>query len=235
MSGKLTSSPVASPRQCLSLNIIDISLGGLDFASKRPQKIENNHPALVVFKQEPVNRKGYHRIIVPNDIGQDKIIRRQLNPGKVNSRSPSSSKGRRQNAPAGEDSDNIQGTSDNFNPQPIRGRLPGVICYICGRNYGTASLDIHEKTCLKRWKEENEQLPKNMQRPIPVKPQMISKAPENAVKGAAGGKYDLDAFNDAAFQSAQDQYVPCSKCGRTFLPDRLGIHEKNCRGRNKKG
>ncbi|XP_005110995.1 zinc finger protein 474-like [Aplysia californica] len=112
-------------------------------------------------------------------------------------------------------------------------RLPGVICYICGRNYGTASIGIHEKQCLEKWREENRRLPKGMRRPEPVKPQVLLELKEG-VKGSAGGKYNLDALNDAAFQSAQEQYVRCEKCGRTFLPDRLQVHMKSCRGFSKK-
>jgi hypothetical protein len=33
----------------------------------------------------------------------------------------------------------------------------------------------------------------------------------------------------AAYESAQSQLIPCSKCGRTFLPDRLSVHERNCK------
>ena len=34
-----------------------------------------------------------------------------------------------------------------------------VVCYICGRKYGTASIIIHEPQCLKKWRLENNQLP----------------------------------------------------------------------------
>jgi len=33
----------------------------------------------------------------------------------------------------------------------------------------------------------------------------------------------------AAYESAQNQLIPCENCGRTFLPDRLGVHQKSCR------
>ena len=28
-----------------------------------------------------------------------------------------------------------------------------VMCYICGREYGTKSIDIHLKTCKKKWED----------------------------------------------------------------------------------
>lgn len=33
----------------------------------------------------------------------------------------------------------------------------------------------------------------------------------------------------AAAESAQNQLVPCSKCGRTFSHDRIDVHERSCK------
>ena len=46
---------------------------------------------------------------------------------------------------------------------------------------------------------------------------------------SAKGFYDLDALNEAAWTSAQSQLVPCNICGRTFLPDRLIVHQRSCK------
>lgn len=105
-------------------------------------------------------------------------------------------------------------------PAVIR-RPPTVICYLCGREYGTKSIGIHEPQCLKKWHLENDQLPKHLRRPEPKKPEIVSIG--------AKGYYDLDALNEAAFQSVQSQLVPCNICGRTFLPDRLLVHQRSCR------
>ncbi|CAF1607824.1 unnamed protein product, partial [Didymodactylos carnosus] len=45
-----------------------------------------------------------------------------------------------------------------------------VLCYVCGRKYGTQSIDIHEPQCLEKWHIENARLPPNMRRPAPRKP-----------------------------------------------------------------
>ncbi|XP_066468659.1 zinc finger protein 475 [Tiliqua scincoides] len=105
-------------------------------------------------------------------------------------------------------------------PAVIR-RPPTVICYICGREYGTKSISIHEPQCLKKWHIENDQLPKHLRRPEPKKPEIRSIG--------AKGYYDLDALNEAAFASVQSQLVPCDICGRTFLPDRLIVHQRSCK------
>lgn len=99
-----------------------------------------------------------------------------------------------------------------------------VLCYICGRKFGEASVSIHEPQCLDKWKVENDRLPKGQRRPLPKKPQMLQ---------AAGGGYDMDAMNEAAWQSAQAQLIPCDGCGRTFAPDRLPVHQRACKGSGK--
>jgi hypothetical protein len=100
-----------------------------------------------------------------------------------------------------------------------------VICYICGRKYGTKSIDIHEPQCLEKWKFENSNLPKQLRRPIPIKPADVS-----FITGGGGG--DLDARNEAAYQASKQQLVECENCGRRFQPDRLFVHQRSCRPGN---
>lgn len=104
---------------------------------------------------------------------------------------------------------------------------PSVVCYICGREYGTKSISIHEPQCLKKWHNENDKLPVSKRRPEPKKPQP-SADDLTKVQGAANGKYSIDAFNEAAWQSAVQQLVACGKCGRTFNADRVAKHESVC-------
>lgn len=105
-------------------------------------------------------------------------------------------------------------------PPVILSRRPGFrICYICGREFGSQSLAIHEPQCLEKWHVENSKLPKHLRRPEPSKPQPLG----------GSGFYNLPAANAAAFQSAQAQLLPCEACGRTFLPDRLLVHQRSCK------
>ncbi|KAJ8304863.1 hypothetical protein KUTeg_018446 [Tegillarca granosa] len=113
-------------------------------------------------------------------------------------------------------------TPGNASPTRKEPAMPQfVLCYICGRKFGSASISIHEPQCLEKWKIENAQLPKEQRRPIPKKPEVM--------KITAGGKYDVDAMNEAAWQSAQSQLIPCENCGRTFAPDRLPVHQRSCK------
>ncbi|XP_078605983.1 zinc finger protein 474-like isoform X1 [Branchiostoma floridae x Branchiostoma japonicum] len=121
-------------------------------------------------------------------------------------------------------SDNSEGgsTKPKANLPTVAPKRPTFrVCYICGREFGSKSLAIHEPQCIEKWKAENARLPKHLRRPTPVKPQEV------AVKG--GGSYDVDAANEAAWQSSQASLVPCPTCGRTFLPDRLPVHQKGCK------
>ena len=52
---------------------------------------------------------------------------------------------------------------------PIK-RPKALVCYICGREFGTASLEIHLKTCKKKWEEEQKKKKKNERKPLPQPP-----------------------------------------------------------------
>uniref|UniRef100_A0A8C8Z8S4 C2HC/C3H-type domain-containing protein n=1 Tax=Prolemur simus TaxID=1328070 RepID=A0A8C8Z8S4_PROSS len=50
---------------------------------------------------------------------------------------------------------------------------PGFrVCYVCGREFGSQSLAIHEPQCLEKWRVENSKLPEELRRPLPRKPQV---------------------------------------------------------------
>lgn len=105
-------------------------------------------------------------------------------------------------------------------PRPV-----AVVCYICGRDFGTKSISIHEPQCLKKWHNENNNLPKNLRRPPPKKPEILPDIPISGV----GGKGTAQQMNEAAWKAAQSNLVPCGNCNRTFLPDRLMVHQRSCK------
>ena len=107
---------------------------------------------------------------------------------------------------------------------PARGP-PGIICYICGRKYGTASIDIHIPQCEELWEKTEAQKPKGERRPCPKPPQNFEEMKINPADQNA-----MDKYNDEAFKNYNEKaLVPCGNCGRTFLPDRLTVHQRSCK------
>jgi len=120
----------------------------------------------------------------------------------------------------------------NARKGPAR-RPVALVCYICGREYGTKSLPIHVKTCKVKWEKEQDLLPKKQRRPCP-------KAPENfdmKMKGISTGKMSAQAqasmmqdYNEKAFAKWDGEaLLACKNCARTFLAGPLNIHMKSCK------
>lgn len=47
--------------------------------------------------------------------------------------------------------------------------------------------------------------------------------------GVQGNASYVEAMNEAAWGAAQANLVPCPTCARTFLPDRLIVHQRSCK------
>ncbi len=105
--------------------------------------------------------------------------------------------------------------------------ISGVVCYICGKEYGTHSLEIHLKTCKKKWEEQEAGKPPEERKPVPEPPKSLD---DVSVKGAVGGKKQMDAYNEEAYKDWTDKVLePCPNCGRKFLADRLVVHLRSCK------
>ncbi|KAK2945857.1 putative Zinc finger protein [Blattamonas nauphoetae] len=105
------------------------------------------------------------------------------------------------------------------------GRPRTLVCYICGREFGTSSLEIHQKQCKEKFLREQERLPPGERKPLPEPPKSLPGP-------GAGGKLtqaQIDAQNDAAYETYKDNLAQCPNCGRKFNPDRLPIHLKSCK------
>jgi hypothetical protein len=108
------------------------------------------------------------------------------------------------------------------------GRPRMLMCPLCGREFGTMSLSIHMKTCRIKFEIEQQKLPKNLRRNAD---KIIEKFEESnkAIK-SSDGNYNMDKMNDGAYEIfSKEALVPCDTCGRTFLPDRLLVHQRSCK------
>ena len=109
-------------------------------------------------------------------------------------------------------------------PKGFAAKPRAVMCYICGREYGTKSIDIHIKTCTKKWEIAESHKPKNQRRPIPTAPESFEK-----VSGSGMDYNAIGAYNDAAYDKYNKEGLIACGCGRTFLPDSLEKHIKGCK------
>lgn len=57
--------------------------------------------------------------------------------------------------------------------EPSPSRPKTLMCYICGREFGTKSLGIHIKSCIKKWEDEEAKKPRASRRPVPQPPPIL--------------------------------------------------------------
>ena len=134
--------------------------------------------------------------------------------------------------------------SNSGERKPVK-KPPTVVCYVCGREYGSKSISIHEPHCLKKFEIENRKLPISQRKPLPKKP--ISSAAmvvtvatiESEVRPSiSASMYKSDLLQDAAeeyflhcYSEFEKELIPCSKCGRKFAPERHAKHANRCRAK----
>jgi hypothetical protein len=93
------------------------------------------------------------------------------------------------------------------------------ICHICGRQFGSASLAIHMKSCAEKYERERG-------KPPPSMPSAF--LGEDRPIGKRMSAEEVDAYNEAAYSAWSGDLVPCPHCQRKFLPDRLPVHLRGC-------
>lgn len=112
---------------------------------------------------------------------------------------------------------------------PPRGP-PGVICYICGRDYRGTRLDMHIRACKRRWEASEDAKPAEERRPVPTEPDNFKSlaaglgqaVPYNS-KELTLVKYNSDALRQHSRYSTK-RPVPCPHCRRTISAERLNSH-----------
>ena len=100
-------------------------------------------------------------------------------------------------------------------------RPKALVCHICGREFGTKSLTIHQKSCAQKWEQAEARKPKHLRRPLPTAP---STDPLPSMS-----REELEKRNQKAMQTFETQAMKqCPHCFRTFLEDRLDVHLRSC-------
>lgn len=99
-----------------------------------------------------------------------------------------------------------------------------LLCYICGREFGTASLAIHEPQCIEKFHARQESVPKSQRQPLPTKPEAFKETQQ-----AQGfNQQKRDVYNEQAREGVLAARAECEFCHRKFDPDRLVIHSRSC-------
>jgi len=95
------------------------------------------------------------------------------------------------------------------------------VCHLCGREFGTASIKIHQVECAKRYEREKG-------KPAPPAPDLLNQLTSG---DRPISSKDWEAYNEAAQTVHEGEMEPCPLCGRTFsAKDRLAIHLRSCDG-----
>jgi hypothetical protein len=90
------------------------------------------------------------------------------------------------------------------------------ICHICGRTYTVHSINIHIPQCEKKFLAQQQALPKQERKPLPMLPKGVS-------------KMDIQKRNEVAQKLYEDAVMEtCPYCERTFMEGRLEKHIKSC-------
>eukprot|EP00756_Hemistasia_phaeocysticola_P015005 Hpha_TRINITY_DN15380_c1_g4::TRINITY_DN15380_c1_g4_i1::g.89624::m.89624 len=106
-----------------------------------------------------------------------------------------------------------------------------LVCYLCGQQFGKASLPIHQPQCYYKRLVEWERGDVETRGARPLHPDEAAKDMEKLmaeVPECATQEETVERFNQMQFESFQRQMVACDNCGRTFFPDRLVIHKRSC-------
>ena len=109
-------------------------------------------------------------------------------------------------------------------------------CYICGRQYGLTSFDIHVKQCRALWESRQALLPKKERKPCPADPGMghvghndAGDANDAIHGGGPHSQEALDEMNRLASEAYNSVALStCAHCGRSFLNEKLIIHNRSC-------
>lgn len=110
-------------------------------------------------------------------------------------------------------------------------RMPGmkpraISCYICGQGYGTTSIMIHVKACMKKWDLQQQQLPPERRRKCPPPPPDFL-ALTGQKKGLTSG--EIDDLNEIGFKHFNHEALEkCPYCNRSFNPQAYTRHMNVC-------
>eukprot|EP00598_Pedospumella_elongata_P016999 CAMPEP_0184994616 /NCGR_PEP_ID=MMETSP1098-20130426/49910_1 /TAXON_ID=89044 /ORGANISM="Spumella elongata, Strain CCAP 955/1" /LENGTH=312 /DNA_ID=CAMNT_0027520715 /DNA_START=31 /DNA_END=969 /DNA_ORIENTATION=+ len=145
--------------------------------------------------------------------------------------------------------------SEGGTPKKISAGPKTRVCYVCGRQYGLHSFEIHLKQCKELWIAREAEKDPRERKKLPEDPMLKfasgsggggggdgydgdSGVPSGSGRGGGGGggggngmptAKELEEINRASTAAFNTEALDtCAFCGRTFLPEKLKIHNRSC-------
>lgn len=113
------------------------------------------------------------------------------------------------------------------------------VCYICGRPTLLPGFENHVSQCRALFEQREALKPPKERRPCPQDPYLSlyshgggAEVSKNRKSSAWGDQSVLDDINAATSKAWKDTLSPCKFCGRSFLPEKLIIHNRSCTASN---
>lgn len=97
-------------------------------------------------------------------------------------------------------------------------------CSVCGKVFGSKSIEIHEKQCLKKWHLQNDNLPVGEREPM-VGQKLI---PKKSLDHDKSFNLSSPDTTQTTPQPQQSPLFPCYLCGRLFTVHTIYTHEEEC-------
>jgi hypothetical protein len=131
---------------------------------------------------------------------------------------------------------------ESSSPKPIGHGPKARICYVCGRQYMLHSFDIHIKQCKELWLAREAQKDPRDRKKLPEDPLeklqasgggRASNTETGSPREFALSRKALDELNKMSNEAYNTETLDtCKFCGRTFLPEKLLIHNRSCTADN---
>ncbi|RYY69242.1 hypothetical protein EON63_23905 [archaeon] len=102
-------------------------------------------------------------------------------------------------------------------------------CYICGRQTLLPGYDNHVMQCRALFEKREAQKPPKERRQCPPDPMSYM---NGSGKYASNSDEYMTEANAAAMKAWESTLSACHNCGRSFLPDKLAIHQRSCTASN---
>eukprot|EP00770_Monocercomonoides_exilis_P013580 MONOS_13527.1-p1 / transcript=MONOS_13527.1 / gene=MONOS_13527 / organism=Monocercomonoides_exilis_PA203 / gene_product=unspecified product / transcript_product=unspecified product / location=Mono_scaffold00840:6584-7311(-) / protein_length=189 / sequence_SO=supercontig / SO=protein_coding / is_pseudo=false len=116
------------------------------------------------------------------------------------------------------------------NKKKVTSKPRFFICGICGREYGTASIERHLKQCLEQFGNDQKHVPEYARRPVPDLDELLKEIEEIKADGKIT-QAEIDEQRENAMKTYKEGLAECPNCHRTFESEVLTKHMKGCKAR----